>query len=116
MGPEWLKKNMKTIADTKEPSNGSVRTNDRRTSHIPRHRRSQHLRPLVASGGQAARRGRHRPRLQLAQRLLRWVAEQFVARGLAVYALDLRGRGKSDGERFYVEKFADYVERRRRRS
>ena len=42
-----------------------------------------------------------------------WVAEQFVARGLAVYALDLRGRGKSDGERFYVEKFADYVERRR---
>ncbi len=38
-----------------------------------------------------------------------WVAEQFVAGGLAVYALDLRGRGKSDGERFYVEKFADYV-------
>ena len=38
-----------------------------------------------------------------------WVAEQFVAAGLAVYALDLRGRGKSDGERFYVEKFADYV-------
>ena len=34
-----------------------------------------------------------------------WVAEQFVASGLAVYALDLRGRGKSDGERFYVEKF-----------
>jgi alpha-beta hydrolase superfamily lysophospholipase len=39
-----------------------------------------------------------------------WVAEQFVAKGLAVYALDLRGRGKSEGERFYVEKFADYVE------
>ena len=38
-----------------------------------------------------------------------WAAEQFVASGLAVYALDLRGRGKSDGERFYVEKFADYV-------
>jgi acylglycerol lipase len=38
-----------------------------------------------------------------------WVAEQFVAAGLAVYAVDLRGRGKSDGERFYVEKFADYV-------
>jgi alpha-beta hydrolase superfamily lysophospholipase len=32
-----------------------------------------------------------------------------VANGLAVHALDLRGRGKSDGERFYVEKFADYV-------
>jgi alpha-beta hydrolase superfamily lysophospholipase len=38
-----------------------------------------------------------------------WVAEQLVACGLAVYALDLRGRGKSDGERFYVEQFADYV-------
>jgi alpha-beta hydrolase superfamily lysophospholipase len=38
-----------------------------------------------------------------------WVAEQLAAIGLAVYALDLRGRGKSDGERFYVAKFADYV-------
>lgn len=38
-----------------------------------------------------------------------WVAEQFVADGLAAYALDLRGRGKSSGERFYVDKFADYV-------
>lgn len=38
-----------------------------------------------------------------------WVAEQFVASGLAVYALDLHGRGKSDGDRFYVESFEDYV-------
>jgi acylglycerol lipase len=38
-----------------------------------------------------------------------WVAEQLLASNFAVYALDLRGRGKSDGERFYVEKFADYV-------
>jgi acylglycerol lipase len=38
-----------------------------------------------------------------------WVAEQCVASGLAVYALDLRGRGKSDGERFYLETFADYL-------
>ena len=37
------------------------------------------------------------------------VGEQFAAAGLAVYALDLRGRGRSDGERFYVDKFADYV-------
>ena len=37
-----------------------------------------------------------------------WVAEQFTANGLAVYALDLRGRGRSDGERFYVEKMSDY--------
>jgi len=39
-----------------------------------------------------------------------WVAEQLVADGLAAYAIDLRGRGKSEGERFYVEKFADYVD------
>ena len=38
-----------------------------------------------------------------------WVAEQFVATGLAVYAVDLRGRGNSDGERFYVANFDDYV-------
>jgi len=38
-----------------------------------------------------------------------WVAEQFVAKGLAVYAVDLRGRGNSDGERFYVENFEDYA-------
>ncbi len=38
-----------------------------------------------------------------------WVAEHLVASGLAVYALDLRGRGKSEGERFYVESFDDYA-------
>ena len=38
-----------------------------------------------------------------------WTAEQFVAVGLAVFALDLRGRGRSEGERFYVEDIADYV-------
>jgi alpha-beta hydrolase superfamily lysophospholipase len=38
-----------------------------------------------------------------------WVAERLVAQGLAVYAIDLRGRGKSEGERFYVQKFEDYV-------
>jgi acylglycerol lipase len=38
-----------------------------------------------------------------------WVAEQFVANVLAVYAVDLRGRGNSDGERFYVDNFEDYV-------
>ena len=36
-------------------------------------------------------------------------AEQFAADGLAAYAIDLRGRGRSDGERFFVEKFDDYV-------
>jgi alpha-beta hydrolase superfamily lysophospholipase len=38
-----------------------------------------------------------------------WTASQFVKAGLAAYALDLRGRGQSDGERFYVEDIADYV-------
>jgi acylglycerol lipase len=38
-----------------------------------------------------------------------WAAERFTANGFAVYAVDLRGRGRSDGERFYVDKFADYV-------
>ena len=38
-----------------------------------------------------------------------WVAEQFVKSGFVVYALDLRGRGKSEGERFYVENVAEYV-------
>jgi acylglycerol lipase len=38
-----------------------------------------------------------------------WIAEQLIADGLAVYAVDLRGRGNSDGERFYVETFEDYV-------
>ena len=37
------------------------------------------------------------------------VAEQLTKSGLAVYAVDLRGRGRSDGERFFVEKFSDYV-------
>ena len=39
-----------------------------------------------------------------------WAAEQLVANGLAVYALDLHGRGKSDGERFYLEKIQDYLD------
>src|ERR1700694_2023648 len=38
-----------------------------------------------------------------------WVGERFAAAGLGVDALGLRGRGRSDGERFYVETFADYV-------
>ena len=38
-----------------------------------------------------------------------WPGEQCAARGLAAYALDLRGRGESEGERFYVEKFSDYL-------
>lgn len=36
-------------------------------------------------------------------------AEEFTAAGFAVTALDLRGRGRSEGERFHVEDVADYV-------
>jgi acylglycerol lipase len=39
-----------------------------------------------------------------------WTASQLVADGYAVYALDLHGRGKSDGERFFLEKFQDYLD------
>ena len=35
--------------------------------------------------------------------------EIFADRGFAVTALDLRGRGRSDGERFYAESVDDYV-------
>ncbi|WP_197735722.1 alpha/beta hydrolase [Allostella humosa] len=36
-------------------------------------------------------------------------AEQFAQAGFAVYALDLRGRGKSEGRRFYVDDIAEYT-------
>jgi len=39
-----------------------------------------------------------------------WCGEQFAQKGIAAYALDLRGRGKSDGERFYIERFEDYAD------
>ena len=39
-----------------------------------------------------------------------WTAEQLTSKNLSVAALDLRGRGHSEGERFYVEKFNDYVD------
>jgi acylglycerol lipase len=39
-----------------------------------------------------------------------WCGTQFAQQGMAAYAMDLRGRGKSDGERFYVERFEDYVD------
>lgn len=38
-----------------------------------------------------------------------WSGEQFAKAGYAVYVLDLRGRGKSEGERFYVENISEYV-------
>jgi len=37
------------------------------------------------------------------------IVDYFVPRGYAVYALDLRGHGKSEGWRCYVEQFEHYV-------
>ena len=39
-----------------------------------------------------------------------WPAERFAMNGFAAYALDHRGRGKSEGERFYVDHFTDWLE------
>ncbi len=35
--------------------------------------------------------------------------EEFATRGFAVTALDLRGRGRSEGERYYAESIDEYV-------
>lgn len=39
-----------------------------------------------------------------------WTGEQLSAAGFAVYAHDQRGRGKSDGARFYIDDVSDYTE------
>ena len=39
-----------------------------------------------------------------------WSGEQFAKAGFATYALDLRGRGLSEGERFYVDSVSEYVD------
>jgi acylglycerol lipase len=39
-----------------------------------------------------------------------WAGEQLKAAGFAVFALDLRGRGRSEGARFYVDDVRDYTE------
>jgi acylglycerol lipase len=38
-----------------------------------------------------------------------WTGTQLAARGFAVFAIDHRGRGRSDGERYFIEKVDDYV-------
>lgn len=39
-----------------------------------------------------------------------WPSEQLSATGYAVYAIDMRGRGKSEGPRYYVGDIADYAD------
>jgi acylglycerol lipase len=38
-----------------------------------------------------------------------WAGEQLQAAGYAVFALDLRGRGRSEGERLYIDHVSDYT-------
>ncbi len=39
-----------------------------------------------------------------------WSGEQLSAAGFAVYAYDHRGRGKSEGPRFYIDDVSDYTD------
>jgi acylglycerol lipase len=39
-----------------------------------------------------------------------WSGEQLAAAGFSVYAYDHRGRGKSEGPRFYIDDIADYTD------
>ncbi len=39
-----------------------------------------------------------------------WTGEQLAAAGFAVYAYDHRGRGESEGPRFYIDDVSDYTE------
>jgi acylglycerol lipase len=39
-----------------------------------------------------------------------WTGEQLSAAGFGVYAYDHRGRGKSEGPRFYIDDISDYTE------
>lgn len=38
-----------------------------------------------------------------------WTGETLASHGYAVSAVDLRGRGKSDGDRFWIERIEDYL-------
>ncbi len=38
------------------------------------------------------------------------LAEYFTRKGFAVYALDHRGHGKSEGARCYINRFSDYID------
>jgi acylglycerol lipase len=39
-----------------------------------------------------------------------WVGQQLAAAGFAVYAYDHRGRGKSEGPRFYIDDVSEYTD------
>ncbi|WP_198521665.1 alpha/beta fold hydrolase [Rhizobium sullae] len=39
-----------------------------------------------------------------------WAGQQLSEHGLSAFAVDLRGRGRSEGERFYTTSIDDYVQ------
>lgn len=38
-----------------------------------------------------------------------WVAEQLATNNYEIFAIDLRGRGNSDGERFYIQDYQELI-------
>ena len=38
-----------------------------------------------------------------------WAAEQLTASSYEVYAIDMRGRGNSDGDRYYIQDYNDFI-------
>lgn len=41
--------------------------------------------------------------------MFQWAGERLAEHGIASYALDLRGHGRSEGERLYVDEFNEYL-------
>src|SRR5262245_40958951 len=48
--------------------------------------------------------------LQAHSGLYTWAADQLVQNDFAVYAMDMRGHGRSEGPRQYIEKLSEFVE------
>src|SRR5262245_48736648 len=42
--------------------------------------------------------------------LYEWPGGELAARGYAVFAADLRGHGKSEGERLFIKQMSEYVD------
>jgi len=42
-------------------------------------------------------------------RYYQWTGENLAAQGYSTFALDLRGRGNSEGQRYFVQTMSDYA-------